>query len=383
MTGKLIWEQASSAFGEIYGSPPEMIVRAPGRVNLIGEHTDYNAGLALPMAIDRAIWIALRSRKDITVQLHSLDFATPAEFSLDQINHTNGWEEYIRGTAWALKASSLALRGWEGVLASDIPLASGLSSSAAVELAVARAFWALARWKWDGVQMAQVAKTMENKWLGLKSGIMDQLISACGEEDQALLIDFRSLDFKPVPLPEGVMVVVMNTAVRRGLVDSAYNQRVEECQQVCDHFQVSSLRELTLEELYAEAGQLSEIVVHRARHVLTENARTLKAAEAMQKGDAILLGQLMNESHASLRDDYEVSCRELDTMVELALAQLGCLGARMTGAGFGGSAISLVKGDHVDGFIQQVSSQYKSYFDIDPVLFSCQAAGGASLYLDQ
>ena len=366
-------------FEKQFGTLPDFVVRAPGRVNLIGEHTDYNDGFVLPMAIDREIQVALRTRDDGRVLLFSQDFPNPSDFSLDEIIHVEGWGDYVRGMAWALKESDLPLRGWEGVLASDIPIASGLSSSAALELAVSRSFWALTRWEWDGSQIARVAKKMENEWLNLKSGIMDQMISACGQEGQALLIDCRDLTTQAVPLPDGVSIVVMDTAVRRGLVSSAYNERVQQCQAAAAHFGVTSLRDVSMEILDANSAGLDELIFRRARHVVSENQRTIQAAAAMRAGDADTLGQLMSASHASLRDDYQVSCRELDLMVNLAGEQQACLGARMTGGGFGGCAIALVQTAETEPFISRVAAAYHEAVNLSPHLFVCRAASGANL----
>jgi len=362
-------------------APPEYIVRAPGRVNLIGEHTDYNDGFVLPMAIDRAIWIALKPRPDDRVILHSEDFPTSAEFSLGNLNPSSDWSNYVIGIASVLQEIGFKLNGWEGVLVSDIPIASGLSSSAALELAVIRAFWSLARWNWDGKQMALAAKKMENEWLNLQSGIMDQMISACAEAGSALLIDCRDLTTRSVPLPRDVSIVVMDTTVRRGLVDSAYNERVKQCQTASLHFGVSSLRDVSRETFDLKAPLLENLTLplRRARHVVSENERTLQAAEAMQAGDAAVLGKLMNASHLSLKHDYEVSCRELDLMVEIALRQPGCLGARMTGAGFGGCAIALVDSSASRDFISQVEGEYESVTHLKANIFSVIPVSGANL----
>jgi galactokinase len=369
-------------FQKRFDSPPQMIVRAPGRVNLIGEHTDYNDGFVLPIAIDREIWIAIRPRQDNLVRLHSLDFPESAEFVLQDIPHGHHWTDYIHGMAWALQEIGFSLLGWEGVLASTIPIASGLSSSAAIELATARAFWSLTRWKWDNLQMAQAAKKLENEWLNLKSGIMDQLISACGEKDHALLIDCRSLESKAVPMPESVTVVVMDTAVPRSLIDSAYNERVEQCQKASRHFGVPSLRDVSVSMFDALAPGPDDVIYRRARHVIMENDRTLQAADAMREGDIMALSRLMNTSHESLRDDYEVSCLELNAIVDIARSQQGCLAARMTGAGFGGSAIALVRTPDVEPFVERVCRQYSQVTNLTPNVFPCRATSGASLFAD-
>jgi galactokinase len=281
--------------------------------------------------------------------------------------------------AWALQETGQRLQGWDGLLASDIPVASGLSSSAAIELATARAFWALSHWGWDGIEMARTARKMENEWLGLRSGIMDQMISACGRENHALLIDCRDLTSEPVPHPEGLTIVVMDTAVRRGLVDSAYNQRVEQCRAAAKHLGIISLREASSELLAARSLGLDEILLRRARHVVSENERTLQAAAAMRDGKTTTLGRLMDASHNSLRDDYEVSCPELDSMVEIARSQEGCLGARMTGAGFGGCAVALVQSANVDEFCGRVHKGYRRTTGRIPNIFACQPSAGAAL----
>ncbi len=370
-------ERAIRAFEERFGGPPEFVVRSPGRVNLIGEHTDYNLGFAMPMAIDRAIWIALQAREDHRVRLASLDFPQPVDFSLLQVGHVSGWGEYAHGMAWTLQESGYRLGGWEGVLASDLPTASGLSSSAALELALARAFWAVTPWEWDPLAVAQAAQRQENEWLGLGSGIMDQLIAAVGREGSAFLIDFRELSYEAVPLPTGVAIAVMDTRVPRGLVESAYNQRVEECRQAAEYFGARTLREVSWEDFQAGQERLEEPFRRRARHVIGENQRALEAADRMRAGDVDGLGTLMTASHASLRDDYEVSCAELDWMVEFALEMPGCQGARMTGAGFGGCAIALVDETAVQAFCEQVAGRYANRTGLEPDVFAVRAANGA------
>jgi galactokinase len=362
-----------------FGEPPVSIVRAPGRVNLIGEHTDYNDGFVMPMAINRAMWIALRPRQDSRVVLHSLEFPRPTDFSLKDIQHGEGWDDYVRGVAWSLLDSGFPLEGWEGVVSSDIPVAAGLSSSAALELAAARAFWSISRWDWNPIQMAKAARKTENQWFGLQSGIMDQMISANGREGHALLIDCRDLSTRLVPLPEGTAVIVMDTATSRGLVDSAYNERVAQCQAAANFFGVTSLREVSLETFEARASDMDELIRRRARHVITENRRTLSAETAMRAGDPVAMGRLMNASHESLRCDYEVSSKELDVMVAVAREQVGCYGARMTGAGFGGCAVALVKEDAASGFAREVASGYLNKTKIKPNVYICQPTNGAEL----
>jgi len=349
---------------------------------LIGEHTDYNGGFVLPMAIDRAVWIALAPRDDYHVDVYSLDFHSPAAFSLERFGHGDGWDEYVRGVAWSLQKENYLLQGWKGILASDIPVGAGLSSSAALELAIARAFWAVSRWDWNPTNMALAAKKVENEWLELQTGIMDQLISAKGKDGFALLIDCRSLESQLVPLPDGVTIVVLDTGTRRGLVDSAYNERVAQCKIASNFFGVAALRDVSLEVFDEQSHELDALIQRRSRHVVTENTRTLQAAQAMQAGDAVKLGQLMNASHLSLRDDYEVSSLELNTIVEISNSQPGCFGARMTGAGFGGCAIALVENHTAPLFANKVLEAYHKQTGIQPSVYICHPANGAELVTD-
>lgn len=370
-------------FSERFREPPATVLRAPGRVNLIGEHTDYNDGFVLPLAIDRAVWIALRPRADRAVHVWSSEFTETAQFALDRLERGGGgpsWSEYVKGTAWALEGAGHRLSGWDGVIGSDVPIAAGLSSSAALELATARAFAATSRITWDPAAMARLAQRAENEWVGVNCGIMDQMISAVGREGHAVLIDCRTLDTKAVPLPANVVVVILDTATRRGLVDSAYNERRRQCEAAAAFFGVAALRDVTPDMLAARAGGLDATAARRARHVVTENARTLAAADAMCGGDAAVLGTLMNESHDSLREDFEVSSPALDTMVEIAQTQRGCHGARMTGAGFGGCAVALVDRDTSPDFVEQVAAEYERRTRLVPRLYPTGATAGAAAF---
>jgi galactokinase len=366
------------------GEEATLVARAPGRVNLIGDHTDYNDGFVLPMAIDRAVWIALRPRDDSRVTAHSLDFQSDVDFDARDVQHgERGWGEYVRGVAWALgekaRRDGSTLHGWEGVVAGDVPLGAGLSSSAALELATARALAAVSDLVWQPAEMARLAQRAENEWVGVNCGIMDQLISAAGVAGHALLIDCRSLDTRAVPLPSDVAVVVLDTSTRRGLVDSEYNERRARCERAAAQFGVPALRDVD-EALFSErGGTLDEVTRRRARHVVSENARVLAAAEALAAGDAQRVGVLMTESHRSLRDDFEVSRAELDAMVEIALGQDGCYGARMTGAGFGGCAVALVARDAAARFARTVAARYESEVSLTPAVYVCEAASGASV----
>ena len=343
---------------------------------MIGEHTDYNGGFVLPMAIDRATWIAGRARDDRVVTLHSLDYGETASFSLDSLvpGAASGWLAYAKGVAGALMEQDATLRGWDGVVAGDVPIGAGLASSASFVLANARAFAAAALMPWHAADMAGVCLRAENHWIGLNCGIMDQLISACGRAGYALLIDCRERSFQAIPLPN-VRVVVLDTGKPRSLTSSAYNVREAQCATAAHACGVRELRDADLAQVMS-AG-LDEVTLRRARHVVTENERTLAAAEAMRSGNAVALGELMNASHESLREDFEVSCEELDLMVAIARRQPSCLGARMTGAGFGGCAVALVAAND-DGFEESVSTEYQRVTQIVPNLFGCIPSEGAT-----
>ncbi len=372
-------------FERRFGESPEFVARAPGRVNLIGDHTDYNDGFVLPMAIDRAVWIALRSSEDGRVRVHSLDFDERAEFDPNVLPTSRngagaeGWSEYIRGVAWALRGAGLPTHGWEGVVAGDVPLGAGLSSSAALELATMVAFAATGSLEWQPATMARLAQRAENGWVGVNCGIMDQLISAAGKAGHALLIDCRSLETRAVPVPSDVAVVVLDTATRRGLVDSAYNERRRQCEAAARFFGVRVLRDVDAATFDARSANLDETTRRRARHVITENARTLAAAEALGEGNAVRVGQLMNESHESLRSDFEVSRHELDVVVGLAAKHRDCFGARMTGAGFGGCAVALVKRDGVREFARTIAAGYERAVGLEAAVYVCEATSGAGL----
>jgi galactokinase len=370
-------------FERRFGEPATLLARAPGRVNLIGDHTDYNEGFVLPMAIDRAVWVALRPRSDTKVVVHSLDFDQDTSFDVEStMERGSGWQEYVRGVAWALRASmngSHAVCGWEGVVAGDVPLGAGLSSSAALELATARAFAGACALPWNAVDMARLSQRAENQWVGVNSGIMDQLISAAGEAGHALLIDCRSLTTRAVAIPERVSVVVLDTSTRRRLVDSAYNERRARCEEAATFFGVRALRDVDAPTFERRSGEMDPVTRRRARHVIYENDRTVAAADALARGDVERVGALMDASHASLRDDFEVSRPELDAMVSLARAHDGCFGARMTGAGFGGCAVALVSASSAAAFATDVAAQYERRVGLTPAVYLCTAASGASL----
>jgi galactokinase len=367
------------AFQIQFGTKPIWITRSPGRVNIIGEHTDYNDGFVLPIAINYAAWVALRPREDNQVKVWALDMDDSLTFNLDEFTHNNGgWQEYIKGVAWALQERGFQLKGWEGVFTGDVPIGAGLSSSASLELALARAFALVSDLPWDPRQMALVCQLAENQWVGVNSGIMDQMISASGKKNKALLIDCRDLNTKQIPLPTEAQLVILDTATRRGLVDSAYNERRAQCEAVACHFNANALRDVTSDQLLDKAGILNIQLYQRANHVISENERVLEAVQALQDGDLAVLGKLMNASHTSLRDDFEVSREEMDQMVAIAQSQPGCYGARLTGAGFGGCVIALVEKGAVEEFKTVVAQEYLNTTGLESKIYITTAVEGTN-----
>jgi galactokinase len=373
-------EMVQDAFIKRFGQPAELLVRAPGRVNLIGEHTDYNDGFVLPMAIDRAVWIALRPRGDRRIRISSLEMELPGDFLLDDLQKSSrDWYEYLKGVAWALSEGGYKLEGWEGVMSSDVPIGAGLSSSAAIEMATARAFAQVAGFDWDPARMAQAGRKAENSWMGVSSGIMDQMASAACQAGHALFLDCRSLDYENIPLPDRVVIVVLDTATRRGLVDSGYNERFQQCQAAAQHFGAKALRDVSPQELLEKGKGLDELVYRRARHIVTEDQRVLDAIDAMRRGDVFRLGQLLDASHVSMRDDFEITNEALNIMVTVARRQPGCYGARMTGGGFGGCAVALVDAGKAEAFALAVAHDYQAETSLTPSVYVCHASQGAEV----
>nr|PZN20598.1 MAG: galactokinase [Chloroflexota bacterium] len=370
-------------FRRRYGIHPRLIVCAPGRVNLIGEHTDYNDGFVFPVAIDRATYVAARPRDDRLVHVVAEDLGAEDEFPLDAIERSERqhWSNYIRGVAKGLIVAGHRLSGVNMLIASDVPRGAGLSSSAALEVSVGYAFQVLNRLNILGEELALLAQGAENNFVGVKSGIMDQFISALGEEGHALLIDCRDLEYRPVPIPESVQIVVCDSHIERSLAASAYNQRRAECEEAVRllrqwYPKILALRDVSVDQFRAHESELPEPIRRRARHVVTENDRALRGAEALQAGDVATFGQLMNESHASLRDDYEVSIPPIDALVAAAQAVSGCYGSRLTGAGFGGCTVSLVHESAVERFREEVSAAYRAASGRDVTIYVCRASGG-------
>jgi galactokinase len=375
-----------TAFTERFWRPVDRVARAPGRVNLIGEHTDYNAGFVLPMAIERDVLVAFNRRPDRQVVLHSADFDEDAAFSLDGIqrDEEHTWSNYPRGVARELQESGVRLLGMDAVIQGNVPIGAGLSSSAAFEVAMALAFLAAADEQMDRVQVALIAQRAENRFVGMQCGIMDQFVSSLGQAGHVLLIDCRDLSHRAVPMPDGARVVVCDTMTRRGLVTSAYNERRRQCEEAVRILSgalphVQALRDVTPENLEHHSELLPPVVRRRAAHVVSENARVLQAVAALEGGEPERFGQLMDASHASLRDDYEVSSRELNIMVEQARCVPGCLGARMTGAGFGGVTVNLVRDEAVASFVESVAAGYEAETGLEPEITVSKAAPGAGI----
>ncbi len=347
-----------------YGGEPR-VFKAPGRVNLIGEHTDYNDGYVLPTPIDSFLWVTISPREDDTVRLQAMDFDEWAKHKLSSISYDKEhlWANYVLGVAHSLMRRGYLLRGFDLSIHGDVPLEAGLSSSAALETAVVRALNETFSLDIDPVEMAYIGKQCENEFLGVQSGIMDQFVSGMGEYGKALFIDCRTNEHSLHSLDPDYTLVILNTMVSREVAGSDYNVRKSQCDEAVriiskEHPEVKALRDVDEEMLVGSWGKLSDVVARRARHVVTENGRVLDALKMLSEGDMHGFGGLMYDSHDSLRHDYEVSCMELDVLVDSTLYLNGVLGARMTGAGFGGCTVNLVEKDYVDEFIELVSKRY-------------------------
>lgn len=366
-----------------FGSPATLY-RAPGRVNLIGEHTDYNDGFVLPAAIEFYCWVAAAPRTDRKLVLHSENFNETVEANLDSISAAGKkhWTLYPLGVAWALAGAGKPLSGANMLISGDVPIGSGLSSSAAIEVAVGFALLGQSGYAIDRLVLAKLCQEAENEFVGMRCGIMDQFVSCFARASHALLLDCRSLKFELVKLPPGIQLVVCNTMVKHELGTSEYNVRRAQCEEGVRMLRtvlpdVRALRDVTLTQLEEHHELLPPLVYARCRHVVTENARVLSAVRALEHGDIRGLGTLMRGSHHSLRDEYEVSCPELDLITEIATDQPGVIGARMTGGGFGGCTINLVESDAVDAFKQNVAAEYSSKTGLKPEIFVSSASDGA------
>jgi galactokinase len=360
------------------------VFRAPGRVNLIGEHTDYNDGFVMPAALDFSTWVKVSPLEERKLKIYSENFDEEVEVDLDDqtLEAHNHWSDYPVGVAVVLERSGHRLRGARLQIRGEVPIGSGLSSSAAIEVATACALAANSEFKIDRRELAVLCQRAENEFVGARVGIMDQFVSLFGQANKALLLDCRSLEFRLLPVPDNVRLIICNTMVKHALASSAYNERRAQCEAGVKHLakflpNVTALRDVTIEQLEEQTHGLDEVVYRRCRHVITENARVLSAGDALEQGDLKRFGELMAESHRSLRDDYEVSCKELDLMVELAQNSRGVYGARMTGGGFGGCTVNLVADTCVEEFKDRVSQEYERITSLRTEIYVCTAANGA------
>ena len=382
---KPLSERVTDAFQSAFSAEPELLVQAPGRVNLIGEHTDYNDGFVLPCAIDYGTVIAVRRRDDSLVRVVAADYGSALdEFRIDESitpREDALWANYIRGVVKMMLQRGLPLNGLDLAVAGDVPQGAGLSSSASLEVCVSQAFKsALGLEALSPNEMALLSQEAENKFVGCNCGIMDQLISARGHEGHALLIDCRSLDAKPVPMPSNLVVMIINSNVKRGLVESEYNTRRKQCEAAAKHYGARALRDVDMAALEAGAAGLDALTFKRARHIVTENQRTLDAATALAANDVTTLGRLMAESHASMRDDFEITVPPIDHLVEIVKAVIGTSGGvRMTGGGFGGCVVALLPEASVEAARSAIHQQYRAPNGEPATIYVCHASQGASL----
>lgn len=368
-----------------FNAPPSLITRAPGRVNLIGEHTDYNDGFVLPMAISRQTMVAIRPRNDMMVQLVAgdLDYAH-AVFRLDEQvtpDTVQGWTNYVRGMAAILQEQGVGLTGADIAILGDMPQGAGLSSSAALENAVGLALAAIAgQPDIDRTRLAQIGQLAEHRFAGCQCGIMDQLVSARAEAGAALLIDCRSLEATPVPLADDLAVMIIHSGISRELVDGAYNSRRMQCEQVATHFGLVALRDLEMKTLEAGLSNLHPVAARRARHVVSENTRTRTAADALARSDLPQLGALMAASHASMRDDFEITTPAIDGLVALLQVAIGADGgARMTGGGFGGAVVAIMARERLSHVRNAVDTSYRTPLGAPPLIMIETPCHGASI----
>jgi galactokinase len=370
-------------FARLFGGAAR-IYKAPGRVNLIGEHTDYNDGFVMPAAVGFYTWAAVAPRSDRKLIVRSENFNEQVEFLVDQLsaNGRHHWSDYVIGVAKMLVESGVQLGGANILLNGDVPQGAGLSSSASLEVAVCSALLGLARHRLGCRDVALLCQRAENEFVGARCGIMDQFVSSHGRRDRALLLDCRSLEYRLLPLPHDVRLVICNTMVRHNIAHGEYNQRRAQCEEGARLLaqrlpNVRALRDVTESDFGTVSNTLPEIVRRRCRHVIGENGRVIRAATALEHGDLVEFGRLMHQSHDSLRQDFEVSCRELDLLVDLGRNIRGVYGSRMTGGGFGGCTVNLVQEDCVDDFVTTVGKEYEKATGIKPEIYVCFAADGA------
>ncbi|HAF61121.1 MAG TPA: galactokinase [Anaerolineaceae bacterium] len=368
----------------------ELIISAPGRVNLLGEHVDYNMGVVLPAAIDKRLWLAVKPIEEPVLQVTSLDLNEQVNIALKDVvtrvdekgNPLPQWSLYPAAVAWVMLSKGYSIQGMQAVIASDLPMRAGLSSSAAIEVAFALAFQTIGGIEMNRMQLAQLCQLAENRYIGVQCGLMDQFAVSHGVARHALFFDTRSLEWQPIPLPADTVLVIADSGRTRELAHSAYNQRQQECQLAVQYIHrknsnVHSLRDVTKQELAGFLDLLPEVVARRTHHVVDEIDRVERSALALVEDDAAAFGAFMLEGHASLRDLYDVSCDELDYLVEAASNHIGCLGARLTGAGFGGCTINLVQKQHAQDFCEKLQTAYQERFLVELKTYICHADRGA------
>lgn len=382
MSIQSLQQMTQSVFQQVFGYMPSLDIQAPGRVNLIGEHTDYNDGFVLPCAIDYQTVISASPRQGSMVRVVAADYQNQQdEFDLSgpiEPHPEYLWANYVRGVVKYLQERGFTLGGADLVITGNVPQGAGLSSSASLEVAVGQTFKALNHLDISQADIALNGQQAENQFVGCNCGIMDQFISALGQAGHALLIDCRSLETRAVAMPAGVDVLIVNSNVRRGLVDSEYNTRRQQCETAARHFGVKALRDLTLAQFEERANELDPVVAQRARHVITENARTLEAADVLARGDLTRMAVLMAESHASMRDDFAITVPPIDALVNLIKEELGAQGGvRMTGGGFGGCIVALVPSSMTASVCAVIEERYPQATGLQPTLYICQPSAGA------
>ncbi|AIW17962.1 galactokinase [Vibrio coralliilyticus] len=377
-------QAVKASFKQVLNYQPSHIIQAPGRVNLIGEHTDYNDGFVLPCAINYQTVVAAAKRDDSRVRVIAVDYDNQVdEFDLTEeitFQQDKMWANYIRGVVKFLLQRGYDIQGADLAVSGNVPQGAGLSSSAALEVVIGQTFKVLYNLEMTQAEVALNGQQAENEFVGCNCGIMDQMISAEAMENHAMLLDCRSLETQPVSMPEDVAVMIINSNKQRGLVGSEYNTRREQCETAAQRFSVKALRDVTIEQFNEQSDMLDDVVAKRARHVITENDRTLEAADALRANDLKRMGELMAQSHASMRDDFEITVFEVDTLVEIVKSVIGEQGGvRMTGGGFGGCIVALVPPALVDKVTEAVESQYHAATGLKESIYVCQAKSGAGL----
>ncbi|MGF1719934.1 galactokinase [Vibrio kyushuensis] len=377
-------KEVKNSFQNVLNYAPTHIIQAPGRVNLIGEHTDYNDGFVLPCAINYQTVVAAAKREDNIVRVISVDYGDALdEFDLTEtidFQQDKMWANYIRGVVKCLRDRGFEFSGADISVSGNVPQGAGLSSSAALEVVIGQTFKVLYNLEISQAEIALNGQQAENEFVGCNCGIMDQMVSAEGREHHAMLLDCRSLETQAVAMPKDMSVVIINSNKKRGLVDSEYNTRREQCEEAARNFGVKALRDVTIEQFNAKVNELDETVAKRARHIITENDRTVEAAKVLAAGDMKRMGVLMAESHASMRDDFEITVKEIDLLVEIVKEVIGEEGGvRMTGGGFGGCLVALVPPAKVDEVKAAIEAKYQVETGLKESVYVCQAKDGAGL----